>query len=83
MKYIMRLDGKHQLLAARAWAETGSAKGGSRCWAGESEQSPSMRLSLAAWWNAQTNTKWHSAGWLKCRNRSLGMSVFLTLKALY
>lgn len=48
MKYIMRVDGKHQLLAAGAWAETGSGKGGSRCWAGESKQSPSMRLSLAA-----------------------------------
>lgn len=45
MKYIMRLDGKHRLLAAGARAETGSGKGGSRCRAGESAQSPSMRLS--------------------------------------
>jgi hypothetical protein len=49
MKYIMRLDGKHRLLAAGARAETGGGKGGSRCWAAESEQSLSMGLSLAAW----------------------------------
>lgn len=42
----------------RSMAETGSGKGGAACRAGwKSEQSPSMRLSLAAWWDAQTNTK--------------------------
>lgn len=75
MKYIMRLDGKHRLLAAGAWPETGSGKGGAQGRASEGEQRPSLRLSLAAWWSAQTNTtntKWHAAVWSECRERRLG-----------
>lgn len=46
-------------------------KGRVQCRAGEGEQRPSMRLSMAAWWNAQTNTKWHSAVWCEYGNRGL------------
>lgn len=72
MKYIMRLDGKHRLLAAGAWPETGSGKGGAQGRASKGEQRPSLRLSLAAWWSAHTNTKWHAAVWSECRERRLG-----------
>lgn len=80
MKYIMRLDGKHRLLAAGARAETGSGKGGSRCRAGERAQSPSMRLSSGCMVGLLKH-KMTFCSLARMQGQEPGVSGFFTLKA--